>query len=66
MARAVFTPAAFVSAEGEIAAGRYGHVLRPRQPVTVKGVSETYSGVYLVHSNDGRHASQSHRVVLVK
>ncbi len=44
----------FVSAEGEIAASRYGHVLRPRLPVTLKGVSETYSGVYLV-----RHVTHS-------
>lgn len=38
----------FVTAEGEIASSRYGHVLRPRLPVTIKGVSETHSGVYLV------------------
>jgi phage protein D len=38
----------FVSGEGEIAANRYGHVLRPRGTVTIKGIGETYSGVYYV------------------
>lgn len=38
----------FVSAEGEIDAGAYGHVLRPRGLVTIKGVGETHSGVYYV------------------
>lgn len=38
----------FLTAEGEIAANRYGHVLKPRGTVTIKGVGETYSGVYYV------------------
>jgi phage protein D len=38
----------FVTAEGEINANAYGHVLRPRQPVTIKGAGETYSGFYYV------------------
>jgi phage protein D len=36
----------FVTAEGEIAANHYGHVLKPGGPVTIKGVGESYSGVY--------------------
>lgn len=38
----------FVDAKGEVEANDYGHVLRPRRQVTVKGVGETYSGVYYV------------------
>ena len=38
----------FVTAEGEVLSSHYGHVLKPRLPVTVKGVSETHSGVYFV------------------
>jgi len=38
----------FVTGEGEIAGNDYGHVLRPRGTVTIKGVGETYSGVYYV------------------
>jgi phage protein D len=38
----------FVSGEGEIAAAQYGHVLRPRGTVTIKGIGETYSGLYYV------------------
>lgn len=38
----------FVVGEGEIDAGAYGHVLRPRGLVTIKGVGETYSGEYYV------------------
>lgn len=38
----------FVTAEGEIAGNQYGHVLKPRGTVTIKGVGETYSGVYYV------------------
>ena len=37
-----------VKADGEVLANRYGHVLMPRRTVTVKGVGETYSGVYYV------------------
>lgn len=38
----------FVSAEGEIPANDYEHVLLPRKPVTIKGIGETYSGLYYV------------------
>ncbi len=38
----------FVTGEGEIAANMYGHVLMPRRTVTIRGVGETYSGVYYV------------------
>ena len=38
----------FVTGEGEIAANEYGHVLKARQPVTIKGIGETYSGIYYV------------------
>ena len=40
----------FVTGEGEVNANRYGHVLRPRQTVTIKGIGASYSGIYyLVH-----------------
>lgn len=38
----------FVEGEGEILGNLYAHVLRPRRFVTIKGVGETYSGVYYV------------------
>ena len=38
----------FVSGEGEVTSDLYGHVLQPRKPVTIKGIGETYSGVYYV------------------
>ncbi len=38
----------FVTAHGTVAANLYGHVLRPRRTVTIKGVGETYSGLYYV------------------
>lgn len=38
----------FIQAEGEIDSACYEHVLRPRRLVTIKGVGETYSGVYYV------------------
>ena len=38
----------FIDAEGVVAASRYGHVLKPYPPVTIKGVGERYSGVYYV------------------
>jgi phage protein D len=38
----------FVTGEGEVAANDYGAVLRPRGTVTLKGIGETYSGVYYV------------------
>jgi hypothetical protein len=38
----------FVSAEGEVAGNLYGHVLKARGMVTIKGIGETYSGIYYV------------------
>jgi phage protein D len=38
----------FVTGTGEVAANAYGHVLRPRGTVTVKGIGETHSGLYYV------------------
>ncbi len=37
-----------VKAGGEVLGNRYGHVLKPRRTVTIKGVGETHSGVYYV------------------
>ncbi len=39
----------FVTGEGEVMANEYGHVLKPRQTVTIKGIGERYSGVYYVN-----------------
>jgi phage protein D len=44
----------FVTGEGEVDAAAYAHVLMPRALVTIKGVGESYSGVYYVASV--RHA----------
>jgi phage protein D len=38
----------FVTGQGELAANQLGVVLRPRGTVTLKGIGETYSGVYYV------------------
>ena len=38
----------FVSSEGMVDANIYRHVLKPRRTVTVRGVGETYSGIYYV------------------
>jgi phage protein D len=38
----------FVTGEGEVAANQYGNVLKPRGPVTIKGIGETHSGLYYV------------------
>jgi phage protein D len=38
----------FVTGEGVVDGARYGTVLRPRRPVTIKGVGERHSGLYLV------------------
>ena len=38
----------FVTVRGEIAGNQYGHVLKARQTVTIRGIGETYSGVYYV------------------
>jgi phage protein D len=49
----------FVTGHGELSGNVLGSVLRPRRPVTIKGIGETFSGVYLVShvthafSNDG-------------
>jgi len=56
----------FVTGEGEIAANQYGHVLKPRGTVTIKGIGETHSGVYYVthvtHSFTAEGYTQSFRV----
>lgn len=56
----------FVTGEGEIDANQYGHVLKPRGTVTIKGVGETYSGIYYVthvtHSFTQEGYGQSFRV----
>lgn len=56
----------FVTGEGEIDANEYGHVLKPRGTVTIKGVGETHSGVYYVthvtHSFTPDGYTQSFRV----
>lgn len=38
----------FVTGEGEMAGNAAGVVLKPRRTVTIKGIGETFSGVYLV------------------
>jgi hypothetical protein len=38
----------FVTGEGVVDGNRYGSVLQPRRPVTIKGVGERHSGVYAV------------------
>ena len=38
----------FITGEGDITGNQYGHVLKPRKTVAIKGVSETYSGIYYV------------------
>lgn len=38
----------FVTGEGKVLARDYGHVLKARQTVTIKGIGETYSGAYYV------------------
>ena len=51
----------FVTGEGEVAANQYGSVLKPRGPVTIKGIGETYSGVYYVtHVNSRLHRGRLH------
>lgn len=56
----------FVTGEGEVAANQYGSVLQPRRAVTIKGIGETYSGVYYVthvtHSFTGDGYTQFFRV----
>ena len=38
----------FVTGEGEVAANYYGTILMPHNTVTIKGIGETYSGIYYV------------------
>lgn len=38
----------FVSGEGEISGFNYGYILHNRKLVTIKGLGETYSGIYYV------------------
>lgn len=56
----------FVTAEGEIAGNHYGHALKTRGTVTIKGIGETHSGVYYVthvtHSFTSEGYTQSFRV----
>ena len=40
----------FVTVQGEIAGNQYGHVLKARQNITIRGIGETYSGIYYVSS----------------
>lgn len=39
----------FISAEAEIHANDYNHVMMPRKTITVRGVGEKLSGLYYVH-----------------
>jgi phage protein D len=56
----------FVTGEGEVAANDYGHVLKARQTVTIKGIGETYSGIYYIthvtHSFTPKGYTQHFRV----
>jgi phage protein D len=56
----------FVTAEGEIVGNFYGHALKAGKTVTIKGIGETYSGVYFVthvtHSFTGDGYTQSFKV----
>lgn len=56
----------FVSGEGETLPSAYPHVLKPRGLVTIKGVGESYSGVYYVshvrHTLTGAGYAQFFRV----
>jgi phage protein D len=38
----------FVTGRGEVSGNALGTVLYPRRPVTIKGIGETFSGVYLI------------------
>lgn len=57
----------FVTGQGEIMGNAYGHVLRPRATVTIRGVGEAYSGVYYVvhvtHSFSSMGYRQQFKVV---
>lgn len=57
----------FVTAEGEVDANLYGHVLVPRATVTIKGIGETHSGIYYVsHVNHVFYSSGYLQKVKVK
>lgn len=51
----------FVYGEGEVAANRYGHVLLPRRAVTIKGLGESYSGVYYVSHVTHHFSTEGYR-----
>jgi phage protein D len=51
----------FVTGEGEVAANRYGTVLKPRAPVIIKGVGESHSGVYYVTHVTHRFTAEGYR-----
>jgi len=38
----------FVTGEGAVDGNKYGHVLKPRATVSIKGIGETHSGIYYV------------------
>ena len=54
-----------VTAEGEVDGNQYAHVLKPHGTVTIKGIGETYSGIYYVthvtHTFGPRGYTQSFR-----
>lgn len=56
----------FVTGEGEVAANQYGNILMPHGTVTIRGIGEAYSGVYLVthvtHAFTGDGYTQFFRV----
>jgi len=50
----------FVTAQGDVNANNYAHILMPRKPVTIKGIGETYSGVYYVNHVTHRFTAQGY------
>ncbi len=56
----------FVTGEGVIIANEYGHILKPRSTVTIKGLGETHSGIYFVcrvtHIFSGEGYTQTFKV----
>ncbi|MBC8076705.1 MAG: phage late control D family protein [Chloroflexales bacterium] len=50
----------FVNGEGEIAGNAYGHVLLPRRTVAIKGIGETYGGIYYVRHVTHRFTTGSY------
>jgi len=56
----------FVYGEGMVSANNYGHVLKPRAPVTIQGMGGLYSGIYYVthvlHGYNAQGYVQSFRV----